>query len=126
MSPPKLVSQASQESGPLNFRVSSSKPSTEIFPSRNGRWVSISGSRKARTSFGSAIVLFHIKTQLLHGGPIVDREQDRVAARGILVLVPFPGRQREQVALVPLQPLALDHRGSFALEDAVKGGAVVA
>src|SRR2546430_563170 len=67
-----------------------------------------------------------VKPQLGHRGPVVDREQDGVAGALVLVPVPGPGRDVEQVSRAPLDALAFDRGHALALEDVVAGGTVVA
>src|SRR5579885_2052931 len=58
--------------------------------------------------------LFAIDLERLHGGAVGHGEQDAVAARGVLVAVPVPGRDDEDVALLPLEALAFDLGGAIA------------
>src|SRR5436190_24231610 len=70
--------------------------------------------------------LFPIQPQRLQRGPVVHREQNRVVAQLVLVVVPAPRRDDEDVALRPLEALAVDDRRAFAAEDLVDGRADVA
>src|SRR5439155_10420216 len=53
--------------------------------------------------------LLPVERQRLEDGYVGDREEDRgLARRAAAVLVPGPGRQRQVVALAPVEALAVD------------------
>src|SRR5690349_22869835 len=61
--------------------------------------------------------LLAIEAERLEHRAIADREEDRVLRSGVRVGVLGPGRQRDDVALLPVEGLALDHAASLALHD---------
>src|SRR5947199_99614 len=71
----------------------------------------------------SSLHFFAIDVQRLHGGPVGHGEQDALAAGGVLVLVPVPGRHDEEVALLPREALALDLSDPIAAEGLIDRGA---
>jgi hypothetical protein len=65
--------------------------------------------------------------QRVHNGKIVEGEQAGIVTIGqVGVLVDRPGRDDEDVVLVPVEPLAVDDREALALGDVVDEGAGVA
>src|ERR1043165_2135669 len=54
-----------------------------------------------------------IETERLDHGTIADREEDRVLAAGVLMRVLRPARQRDDVALRPVEALAVDDARAF-------------
>lgn len=69
---------------------------------------------------------FHVEAELFHGGPIIDREEDRIIIMNVLVIMPLPRSDGENIALMPFQALALYDDSSLAFKAEVKGCAVMA
>src|SRR5260221_4012876 len=61
--------------------------------------------------------LLAVEAERLEHRSVADREEDRVLRAGIRVCVLRPGRQRYDVALLPIEGLAFDHAASLALHD---------
>src|SRR5262249_16434117 len=61
-----------------------------------------------------------IAPERLHDRRVLHGEEDRLSV-GAGVLVPGPGRDHEEVPLLPVEPLAVDHAPAAALEGQVDG-----
>src|SRR2546427_2437880 len=71
------------------------------------------------------LLFFHVEAELFHGRPIVDGEKNGIAVICILVVVPLPCRNSEDVSPMISQTLAFDDDYAFAFECEIEGGAVV-
>src|SRR6266545_1740602 len=83
------------------------------------------GHRALRTNLLHRLV-DPIEPELRQRRPVVHRVENRVRVRHILVAVPGPRWHDEEIALLPLDALALDRRDALALEHAVTRRTVVA
>src|SRR3954447_10698309 len=88
--------------------------------------MAFSPCRSSGVYMASSLHFFAIDVQRLHGGPVGHREQDALAAGGVLVLVPVPGRHDEEVALLPLEALPFDLGDPIAAEGLIDRGAGMA
>src|SRR5437870_1532931 len=70
-------------------------------------------------------LFFHVEAELLHGWPIVDGEENRIAIFGVLVVMPLPSRHRENISFVPLQWLSFWNVCALAFSVVVKGRVIV-
>src|SRR6266511_3392419 len=67
-----------------------------------------------------------IDAERLHRRPVAELEQDRVLAERVLVPMFVPRRNHEEVALRPLEPLAINNRDALSAKDVIRHRAVVA
>src|SRR5436190_561682 len=61
--------------------------------------------------------LLAVEAERLEHRSVADREEDRVLCAAVRVRVLRPGRQRDDVALLPIEGLAFDHAAPLALDD---------
>src|SRR5258706_11171126 len=61
--------------------------------------------------------LLAVEAERLEHRPVADREQDRVLGAGVGMGVLRPRGQRDDVALLPVEGLAVDHGAALALHD---------
>src|SRR5262245_51331691 len=58
-----------------------------------------------------------VEAERLDHGAVADRKEDRILAAGVLVRVLCPARQRDDVALRPVERLAVDDGPALAAHD---------
>src|SRR5581483_10421534 len=66
-----------------------------------------------------------VEVQVDHRWPVVNREQDRIRAAGVLMPVPAPGRYRENIPWAPFEPAFANRRSAFTAEHRVDRAAIV-
>src|SRR5258706_10606180 len=67
--------------------------------------------------FARLFRLLAVEAERLEHRPVADREQDRVLGAGVGMGVLRPRGQRDDVALLPVEGLAVDHGAALALHD---------